>query len=65
MISLINKFFNRPIYIIEYRWRIENVNTLWVVYKKFNNENKRNIRLRQISTENTNLSFVEYKSLDV
>ena len=61
---IINKFLNKPIYAIEYRWNLENEKTLWVVYKKFSKRSLRDERMKEFSNEECNSSFMEFKSID-
>lgn len=58
-------FFHKPMYVIEYRWRIENEKTLWVIYKKFNNSKERDVILEKVRKKENDFSFIEYKSLDI
>ena len=57
---LMNKL-KKSSYIIEYRWLIEESETLWVIYRKFKCQKERDDMFEKISLEKESNSYVEFK----
>jgi len=47
-------------YVIEYRWKVDNIDTLWVVYKKFKNKVNRDKEFESLIIKNKNSDFTEF-----